>query len=81
MGSNPHTAGMGEYTLVFIVAKNHRTLTVYDTYANNKQVPLIRLQGKWLQKLGFTIGGKIVVEEKEKGTLLITALGMDNTDG
>jgi hypothetical protein len=66
--------------LVSIAAKNHRILTV-DTYANNKQVPLISLQGKWLEKLGFMIGEKIRVEENGEGILLIKALGTDNMDG
>jgi len=31
---------------------------------NNKEKPLIRLQGKWLERLGFFAHGEVVVEEK-----------------
>ena len=34
-------------------------------------VPGIRLEGKWLQNLGFEIGGEVVVEQ-QKGKLIIT---------
>jgi toxic protein SymE len=57
--------------------KTKRKLTVYTTYNNDKQVPLIRLQGQWLQKLGFTVGSKIEVEG-EDGTLLITVVERHN---
>lgn len=30
---------------------------------NRREVPFIRLRGKWLQALGFRIGKKITVEE------------------
>jgi hypothetical protein len=47
-----------------------RTLTVYYTYINKKQAPLIRLQGQWLRELGFTTGSQIEVEGNV-GMLLI----------
>ncbi len=51
-----------------------RILTVYYTYLNGKdRRPLIRLQGKWLQDLGFHSGSKIAIEE-HGGTLLIKAV-------
>lgn len=45
-------------------------LTVYYHYQNNKQVPIIRLQGKWLRQLGFEPGDKITVATR-KGILLV----------
>jgi toxic protein SymE len=54
--------------------ENARILTVYYTYLNGKdRQPLIRLQGKWLQDLGFHSGNKIAIEEHD-GTLLIKAV-------
>ena len=51
-----------------------RILTVYYTYLNGKdRRPLIRLQGKWLQELGFQSGDKVVIEE-HRGALLIKAV-------
>jgi len=54
--------------------ENSRILTVYYTYLNGKnRLPLIRLQGKWLQDLGFQSGDKIVIEE-HNGALVIKAV-------
>jgi len=55
-------------------SENSRILTVYYTYLNGKKrLPLIRLQGKWLQDLGFQSGDKIAIEE-HRGALLIKAV-------
>lgn len=56
----------------------NRILTVYYTYQSGKGRPLIRLQGKWLQDLGFKTGSKIEVKE-ENGVLSIRAVPSDNT--
>jgi toxic protein SymE len=49
-------------------------LTVYYTYLNGKdRRPLIRLQGRWLEDLGYHSGDKVVVEE-HSGALLIKAV-------
>jgi len=55
--------------------ESSRILTVYYTYLNNgkDRWPLIRLQGKWLQDLGFQSGNKITIEE-HSGALLIKAV-------
>lgn len=55
--------------------ESSRILTVYYTYLNNgkDRWPLIRLQGKWLQDLGFQSGNKITIEE-HSGILLIKAV-------
>ena len=48
-----------------------RELTVYYAYVGENCYPLIRLQGRWLEILGFKIGKKVVVEEGEN-RLIIT---------
>ena len=47
-----------------------RLLTISSTTAGNKEVPQIRMQGNWLEKLGFITGKKIMIEESY-GKLLI----------
>lgn len=42
----------------------NRKLKVYEapgTYASN--IPCIRLQGRWLEKLGYKVGEEIIVGE------------------
>ena len=41
-----------------------RLLTVYSTYTSSTEIPQIRIQGKWLEKLGFHVGKKFIIEEK-----------------
>jgi hypothetical protein len=41
-----------------------RRLTVSSIYANDKQVPAIRLSGNWLDKNGFQTGRKLQVDEQ-----------------
>ncbi|ARE86378.1 SymE family type I addiction module toxin [Clostridium formicaceticum] len=53
-----------------------RLLTVFSVTANDSEVPQIRLQGKWLEKLGFRYGKKIIVEEKA-GQLLIKLVAIE----
>lgn len=44
-----------------------RTLTISSISAYKyKDTPLIRLQGDWLRKLGFEIGGRVEVEETQE---------------
>lgn len=58
---------------------DRRKLTVYGIWANNlygrrnAMLPLIRLQGKWLQRLGFEAGAKFIVEEA-LGRLTLTLI-------
>ena len=61
---------------------NTRILTISSISAYNyKEVPYIRLQGKWLQELGFEIGRKIEVEENE-GLIVIRIASVDeNKEG
>lgn len=43
-----------------------RSLTVGYIYTNNKPYPMIRLQGKWLEELGFRVGDRVVVVTDEE---------------
>jgi antitoxin component of MazEF toxin-antitoxin module len=50
---------------------NTRTLTISSISAYRyKQTPLIRLSGDWLRQLGFEIGSKIEVEQKQEQLLI-----------
>jgi toxic protein SymE len=40
-------------------------------YIQHVTVPEIRLEGKWLQNLGFDVGGEVIVKQ-QKGKLTIT---------
>ncbi|EPR08080.1 SymE family type I addiction module toxin [Ruminiclostridium papyrosolvens] len=54
-----------------------RLLTVYSTYINNSEIPQIRIQGKWLEKLGFIQGKKFIVEEKQ-GQLTLKVISLES---
>lgn len=52
--------------------KENRTMKVYEgSDRNYKAIPQIRLQGKWLQELGFDMGTPINIK-CEGGMLTIT---------
>lgn len=53
-----------------IIGTNGRILTVSYVNQNGEDRPLIRLQGKWLGKLGFLPGVKIEVQEVQDGLLI-----------
>ncbi len=40
-----------------------RISTISSVTSNKKEVPFIRIQGIWLEKLGFTAGKKMIIEE------------------
>jgi toxic protein SymE len=52
-----------------------RRLTVYTKFRertyDNTTVPEIRLEGHWLEKVGFTEGQRMKIEQ-EQGRLIIT---------
>ncbi len=50
--------------------KKKRLITVSSAFVNNQQIPQIRIQGKWLNDLGFSIRCRVEVEES-KGELKI----------
>jgi hypothetical protein len=56
--------------------KKKRLLTVSSAYINNQQIPQIRIQGKWLNDLGFSIRCRVEVVEKE-GELLIKLINVN----
>jgi len=45
--------------------KKKQLLTVSSAFINNQQVPQIRIQGRWLNDLGFSIGCKIEISEQK----------------
>jgi toxic protein SymE len=52
-----------------------RILKIYSKFRyrtwDNTTVPEIRIEGKWLEKLGFKQGNEILIEQK-KNKLIIT---------
>lgn len=48
-----------------------KTYKIGEIYQNEKCVPSIRLNGKWLQELNFCIGEQVVVYQ-DKDMLVIT---------
>lgn len=56
--------------------KKKRVLTISGAFINNQLIPQIRIQGKWLNDLGFCIRCKVEVEEKQ-GELKITIMKDD----
>lgn len=51
-----------------------RQLTVSRTGDYRKPVPLLRLQGQWLERAGFPAGSRVVVKV-QKGRLVIQSMG------
>ena len=47
-----------------------RKLTVGYVPGDGKHYPMIRLQGKWLEELGFKVGDRVVVMA-DKGKIVI----------
>jgi hypothetical protein len=58
-----------------------RRLTVSSIYANEKQVPAIRLSGNWLVKNGFHTGWKFQVDEQPGSLTIRLILGEDERGG
>ncbi len=48
-----------------------KTYKIGEIYQNNKVVPSLRFNGKWLTELNFTIGEEVVVYQG-KNMILIT---------
>jgi hypothetical protein len=57
-----------------------RRLTASSIYANEKQVPAIRLSGNWLVKNGFQTGRKFQVDEKPGSLKIHLILEEDERD-
>lgn len=55
--------------------KNSRKLKIHTKYQTEDyktvKIPIIKLQGKWLKKLGFNEGQMVNIEQKNK-KLIIT---------
>lgn len=48
-----------------------KTCKISYTLTQNEERPFLKLTGKWLEKLGFTIGTKIKIYEGKDMLLLI----------
>ena len=49
-----------------IIENNNRTLKVYRISGNKyDETPTIMMKGKWLEKFGFIVGQKYIVECKK----------------
>lgn len=48
-----------------------KTYKVGEIYQNQKYVPSIRLNGKWLEELNFSVGEQVVVYQ-DKDMIVIT---------
>lgn len=58
---------------------NFKTYKIGGIYQNNKQVPSLRLNGKWLEKLNFSIGDYAVLYQNED-MLVITKATNDQIE-
>jgi formylmethanofuran dehydrogenase subunit D len=47
-----------------------RKLTVSYMPGDGKHYPMIRLQGKWLEELGFKVGDRVVVSANAGGIVI-----------
>jgi hypothetical protein len=47
-----------------------RISTISSVTSHKKEVPFIRIKGLWLEKLGFTAGKKMIIEESH-GKLIL----------
>ena len=54
-----------------------RILTVSSMGIDNKETPMIRITGKWLEKLGFLSGKKVMIEERY-GQLVLKTVKIEN---
>ena len=58
---------------------NRRILKVYEAFTGkNEKIPSIRLQGKWLQQMGFEIGDNIIIREEESKLIIEAAKVLDD---
>lgn len=48
-----------------------RLLTVSESGYWNKSIPMLRLQGQWLERAGFPAGTKVVIQVKEGKIILL----------
>jgi hypothetical protein len=56
--------------------RGERLLTVASQLAGDSELPMIRIRGGWLEKLGFKIGARIAVSE-EHGRLVLSIAGKE----
>jgi hypothetical protein len=59
---------------------NSRMLTVSGVYPNSglNPVPAVRVQGKWLENIGFCVGCKVEIQESAGEIIIKLAESTDN---
>jgi toxic protein SymE len=66
---------MTSFEQIFVIMSKFRKLKVYSKYQIRRfggvDIPEIRLEGKWLEKLGFKQGQMVKVKE-QNNRLIIT---------
>lgn len=70
--------------------KKNRAIKVHEIYTHDKKVPQIRLQGQWLEELGFEsgtainvecLGGKLVITLKDEFICEVDRVADDYSEG
>ena len=56
-----------------------RKLTIGYVPGDGKHYPMIRLQGKWLEELGFKVGDRVVVVVDEISIVITKIVSQDST--
>ncbi|HOJ11658.1 MAG TPA: SymE family type I addiction module toxin [Clostridiales bacterium] len=55
-----------------------RKLTItYQYYPSNTVIPVLRVQGCWLEKLGFKVGDKVEIYQVREDELIIWKVDND----
>ena len=54
--------------------RGERMLTVASLFDGRATIPMIRMRGEWLRKLGFAIGARIVISE-QRGRIVLSLAG------
>ena len=55
-----------------------RRLTItYQYYPSNTVIPVLRVQGCWLEKLGFKVGDKVEIYQVREDELIIRKVDDD----
>ncbi|VBB08644.1 toxin syme type i toxin-antitoxin system [Lucifera butyrica] len=62
-----------------MISKVDKILAVHNIIQDQKRIPIIRLQGKWLYKLGFSLDDKVsVVGEEGNISIKLINTRLDN---
>lgn len=62
----------------YVLAKSRVLTITYSYYQSNTVVPNIRIMGKWLEELGFTIGEKVEIYQERPDEIVIRKVPSKN---